>query len=293
MTETLVLPFGAAPVPSSDAEVERRATVLLASLAQPGVRGLDGVRVAAELDGADIASLRVDATGVTVHDPRLIDTSPAVPPVDEGRRQPATVRRLEVSAHPASVMGVPVEVDIAASNVRFEWVTGSDDLLYVELSPPSDTAPAVGTARIAAAHKDIVAAAETVLAELLAQKGFTLTALDLELQNRGPRSLALRARAKVKKGFLRADATVAGSGSIDRSLVLDIGDVELSSSNPIVHGLIAPFRSKISARTNQKIDLAAQLPPGVVVSDVSVAAGKDVVVSVTLGQPHHAGGAAG
>ena len=63
MTETRLLPFGAAPVPASGAEVERRVTALLATLAQPGVGGLDGVRVAAELDGADIASLRVDASG--------------------------------------------------------------------------------------------------------------------------------------------------------------------------------------------------------------------------------------
>ena len=45
MTETRLLPFGAAPVPSSGAEVESRVTALLATLAQPGVGGLGGVRV--------------------------------------------------------------------------------------------------------------------------------------------------------------------------------------------------------------------------------------------------------
>ena len=67
MTETLVLPFGAAPVPSSDADVERRVTSLLASRSQ-----------ASEVSAVSVPRLRstaptsrpsgVDATGVTVHD---------------------------------------------------------------------------------------------------------------------------------------------------------------------------------------------------------------------------------
>ena len=119
---------------------------------------------AAEVDGADIASLRVDASGVTVDDQRLTAVRPAAPPVDVVRRVPGTVRRLEVVAHPASVRGVPAEVDVAASDVRFDWVVGADDQLYVEVREPSDTEPVVGTARIAVAHRDLVAAVRTVLA---------------------------------------------------------------------------------------------------------------------------------
>ena len=285
MTETRLLPFGAAPVPSSGAEVERRVTALLATLAQPGVGGLGGVRVAAEVDGADLASLRVDASGVTVDDQRLSTRKPAAPSVDVVRREPGTVRRLEVVAHPASVRGVPAEVDVSASDVRFDWVVGADDQLYVEVREPSDAEPVVGTARIAVAHRDLVAAVRTVLAAVLQDKGFTLTALDLDLQNRGPRALAVRADAKVQRSFLRAGVTVTASASIDRSLVLEVGDVTISSSNPIVEGFIGPFRSKVAAEANRTIDLAAQLPAGVTVSDVSIAAGDDVVISVTFGQP--------
>ncbi|WP_028044925.1 hypothetical protein [Cellulomonas sp. URHE0023] len=283
MTDTHPLPFGAAPVPSSDTELESRIRALLASLAQPGVRGLDGAHVVAVLDGADIASLRVDATGVTVDDDRLSRVRITAPSVDVTRRDPGTIRTLEVTAHPASVMGVRADVDIAARDLHFDWAFGSDDQLYVEVRPPSDSTPAVGTARIAAAHKDIVAAARTALAGILRSKGFTLTALDLTVRNDGPRALTVRADAKVAKAFLRAGVTVTASASIDRSLVLDVADVKMSGSNPVVEGLIAPFRSKISAASDRRIDLAAQLPAGVTVSDVSVVAGEEVVVTVTLG----------
>ena len=281
MTQTRLLPFGAAPVPTSAAEVERRIGALLATLAQPGVHGLADVRVAAEVDGADVASLRVEASGLAVDD--LDGGSRPVTSVEVVRREPGTVRRLEVSAHPASVRGVPAEVDIAAGDVRFDWVVGADDQVYVEVRQPSDTHPVVGTARVAVAHEDLVVAVRAVLAEALRAKGFTLTALDLDLQNRGPRALAVRADAKVQRSFLRAGVTVTASASIDRSLVLEVGDTTISSSNPIVEGFLGPFRSKVAAEADRKIDLAAQLPAGVTVSDVSIAAGDDVVISVTLG----------
>ena len=283
MTETRLLPFGAAPVPGSGAEVESRVTALLAALAQPGVGGLGGVRVAAEVDGADLASLRIDASGVTVDDQRLTAVRPGAPAVDVVRRDPGTVRRLEVVAHPASVRGVPAQVDIAASDVRFDWVAGADGGLYVEVREPSDDEPVVGTARIAVAHRDLVAAVRAVLTDVLQDKGFTLTALDLDLQNRGPRALAVRADAKVQRSFLRAGVTVTASASIDRSLVLEVGDATISSSNPLVEGFLGPFRSKLADQADRTIDLAAQLPAGVTVSDVSIAAGDDVVISVTLG----------
>jgi len=199
------------------------------------------------------------------------------------RREPATVRALQVSAHPASVLGVPTHVDVAVSDVRFDWVVGADDQLCIEVQPPSDAAPAVGTGRVAAAHRDIVATAHKVLAEVLQTKGFTLTALDLDLQNRGPRALSVRADAKVRRSFLSAGVTVTASASIDHALVLEVRDATVSSSNPLVEGLIAPFRSKVAAEANRTIDLAAALPPGVRVTDVSLAAGDDVVLSVTLG----------
>ena len=149
-------------------------------------------------------------------------------------------------------------------------------------SPPT-TEPVVGTARIAVAHRDLVAAVRTVLTDVLQDKGFTLTALDLDLQNRGPRALAVRADAKVQRSFLRAGVTVTASASIDRSLVLEVGDATISSSNPLVEGFLGPFRSKFADQADRTIDLAAQLPAGVTVSDVSIAAGDDVVISVTLG----------
>jgi len=282
MTDVRHVPFGPAPRPTSDAEIATRVRELLVTTGPPDVRGLDQVDITAHLDGADIASLVVDATGVAVG----VDRSHPVRlgSVEVAHREPAVVRTFELAAHPVFVADVPVDVDIAANNLHFAWATTSDDQLVIEIRPASDDEPVVGSAKISAPRKDIESAARTALGDALRAKGLKLTALDIELENRGPRALSLRASAKVQKSVMRAAVTATATASIDDALVLSISDTRLVGSNPLVDGLLAPFRSRIAAQGERTVDLAALLPPGVSVSDVSVVAGAEsVVVSVTLG----------
>jgi len=282
MTDERHVPFGSAPRPTSDADLVARVRELISTYAPPGARGLDQVDVTASLDGADIAALAVDLSGVAVG----VDGSEPVrlASVEVTHRDPAVLRRLEVVAHPVSVEGVPVQVDVAASGVPFAWATSATDQLFIEVQPPSESDPVVGTARISAPRREIVAAARTVLGAELAKRGFTLTALDLQLENLGPRALSVRAEAKVKRSVVRAAVEVTAEARIDDALVLSIRDADISSSNPIVSALVAPFRPRIAAMAARRIDLAALLPAGVSVTDVSLVAGvDDIVASVAVG----------
>jgi len=282
MTDERHVPFGSAPRPTSDADLVARVRELISTYAPPGARGLDQVDVTASLDGADIAALAVDLSGVAVG----VDGSEPVrlASVEVTHRDPAVLRTLEVVAHPVSVEGVPVQVDVAASGVPFAWATSATDQLFIEVQPPSESDPVVGTARISAPRREIVAAARTVLGAELAKRGFTLTALDLQLENLGPRALSVRAEAKVKRSVVRAAVEVTAEARIDDALVLSIRDADISSSNPIVSALVAPFRPRIAAMAARRIDLAALLPAGVSVTDVSLVAGvDDIVASVAVG----------
>ena len=282
MTTVRHVPFGPAPRPTSDAEIVARVRELLSTFGPPDVRGLDQVDIAAHLDGADLSSLVVDATGVALGVARSRPVR--LPSVDVAHREPGVVRTFELAAHPASVADVPVDVEVAASNLHFSWGTTAENQLVIEVRPTSDDEPVVGSARISAPRKDIEGAARTALGEALREKGLKLTALDIELENRGPRALSLRATAKVQKSVMRAAVTATATASIDDALVLSISDARLVGSNPLVDGLLAPFRSRIAAQGERTVDLAALLPAGVSVSDVSVVAGAEsVVVSVTLG----------
>ena len=225
----------------------------------------------------------MDASGVAVGVDGLQPTR--LTSVGITHREPATVHRFELAAHNVSVADVPVDLDVTASDLRFAWATTPDDRLFVELQPPSQDRPVVGSARVSARHEDIEGAARAVLGAALKKKGFNLTALDIRLENHGPRAVSARASATVQKLVMRATVTLTADASIDDALVLSIRDAKLAGSNPVVDKLVAPFRPRLEALVARRgatlrrcCRQASRCPR------ISIAAGDEhVVVSAVLG----------
>ncbi|WP_166846611.1 hypothetical protein [Isoptericola sp. BMS4] len=281
MTQRL-LPLGPAPRPTTGDDLADRLRDLAARAAGPGVTGLDRARVRADLDGDDVASLELDLTGVAVGaSPKATDVTWAPASVTE--RTPGTVRRVRLDAHPLTAVDLPVDVTAEAQGLRFAWVTGSDGQIGAELVEPDDAHPVTGHARVAASRAGLVATLHGMLAVALQPQGITLSALDVDLESHGPRAAGLRVHAKIRKGILSASATATASAAVDARMVLTLGDVRITSGNPIVAAMLAVVRGKVEAAAHEKIDLAAALPPGVRLVDVRLDVGEDLMVSARLG----------
>ncbi|WP_265522307.1 hypothetical protein [Oerskovia flava] len=285
MTEDIVtdrlelVPFGAAPRPTTGPDVADRVLDLLREI------GIERPRVVATLDGtgsADVDTLDVDLTGVEVRsDDDLHDVEEWDPPAVR-HREPARLRRLRVEAHPVVVMDVPVDVTVLLEDLGFWWVEGTDGRLGLEAAGPTGERPVTGFLQVAAPQEPVVAALRQQLADGLAEAGLRLTALDVTLTSDGPRAASVRAFARLRKGLLSASATATASASLDDALVLSVGDVRLTSANPLVAGLLLAVRNRIDEVANQRIDLAAQLPDGVRIADVRLDVGDDLRVSARL-----------
>jgi hypothetical protein len=161
-------------------------------------------------------------------------------------------------------------------------VEGSDGRVGVEPVEPTADTPVSGDARVAVDRKGLVATAHGMLAVALSGHGLTLSDLDIQVDSRGPRAAALRVSAKVRKGFLSATAQATASAEVDANMVLTIGDVTVSSGNPLVAALLTAVRPRIEAAANRRIDLAAALPPGVRLADVRLDVGQQIVLSARL-----------
>jgi hypothetical protein len=237
--------------------------------------------VAADLDGADVASLELDLTGVAFTAGKAPDVtwSPAV----VSQREPGTVRRMRLDAHPLTAVDLPVDVTAEAEGLRFAWITGSDGEAGIEPVEPDDAHPVVGHARVAASRAGLVATLHGLLAVSLQPQGVTLSDLDVQLESHGPRAAGLRVEAKIRKGFLSAAVTATASAAVDARMVLTVGDVRLTSGNPLVAAMLGAVRGRIEAAANRRIDLASALPPGVRLVDVRLDVGEELVVSARLG----------
>ncbi|MGF0116285.1 hypothetical protein ACQFYA_08160 [Promicromonospora sp. Marseille-Q5078] len=282
MTSAQLLPLGPAPRPTSGDDLAARLRALAARTAGPGATGLDRADVTAELDGAAVTSLALDLTGVAFG---AQQKAPGVSwaPASVTAREEGTVRRLRVDAHPLTAVDLPVDVTAEAEGLRFAWVEGSDGQVGFEPVEPDDAHPVSGQARVAVSRAGLVATVHGLLAVSLQSQGITLSDLDVQVDSHGPRAAGLRIEAKIRKGFLSAGVSATASASVDAAMVLSVGDVRISSGNPLVAAMLGAVRGRVEAAAHRRVDLAAALPPGVRLTDVRLDVGEELVVSARLG----------
>ncbi|GAB6940002.1 hypothetical protein ACQP60_03065 [Isoptericola variabilis] len=282
MTSAHPLPLGPAPRPATGDDLADRLRALATRAAGTGAAGLDRARLAATLDGADVATLEADLTGVAFG---AQQKTPGVVwrPGTITAREDGTVRRLRVDAHPLTAVDLPVDVTAQAEGLRFTWVEGDDGQVGFEPVEPDDAHPVTGHARVAVSRAGLVATVHGLLAVSLQSQGITLSDLDVHLDSHGPRAAGVRIEAKIRKGFLSAGVSATASASVDAAMVLTVGDVRISSGNPLVAAMLGAVRGRVEAAANRRVDLAAALPPGVRLADVRLDVGEELVLSARIG----------
>ncbi|WP_278237014.1 hypothetical protein [Isoptericola sp. AK164] len=277
-----LLPLGTAPRPDSDQDLAARLRAALVGLAGDRVQGLDAAKILPVLDGADVASLDLDLTDVVVGMPTGAQDKPAPWRPEVTGREAAALRTLRIDAHPMVAVDLPVDLTAEITGLQFSWVTAADETVGVEFVEPTDDSPVSGHARVAVSRDGLAGTVQGLLAVALSGNGIALNDFDLQVEQAGPREASLRIEAGIKKSFLSATVTATASASIDDAMVLTIGDVELSSGNPIVGAMLGAIRGRLEAAAGRKIDLSTSLPPGVQLADVQIDVGEDIVLTAQL-----------
>ncbi len=281
---TSLLPLGTAPRPATGDDLSARLRDALGDAAGGQVHGLDQARIEANLDGADVHSLEIDLTGVAFVP--VQGEAPEAPSWDPDvvSRDEAVLRTLRLDAHPLTAVDLPVDLAAELQGVLFAWVAGADGSVGAELVEPSEDAPVTGNARVAVSRDGLAGTVRGLLTVALAGNGIQLTDFDLQIDQTGPRDAAIAIEASIKKGmFLSAKITATAAAAVDAQMVLTVGDVQLSSGNPIVGALLGTMKGRVEEVAGRRIDLAGALPPGVRLSDVRLDVGDEIVLTAQLG----------
>ncbi|GAA2175777.1 hypothetical protein GCM10009846_26980 [Agrococcus versicolor] len=284
------LELGPAPRPTTgDDLVARIRTAVLRDATdalRPGVeRLLDGL--VATVEGADVVSLDLDGTGVRLDGlladdagvGDLLPTSAA----DVIASEPGVLRLLTVRAHPIHVEGVPVELGLTLEDLRIRWVEVAGGTVGLDVVEPDEAHPVRGHLRVEAPQAELVEVVRGIAERTAAEQGVELRELDVRLTSDGPRTVRAEMDARVKKGFLGAPASASATLRVDDALRVHVEDLRVTSSNVLVAGLLGAVRGRIEDRVREPIDLAAQLPAGVRLTDVRVEAGERIGVEARLG----------
>lgn len=249
-------------IPTSGAELSKRLTEAVRNVAGAAVRA-DGVRATIE-QPPNIAELRADFAGMDLAvDPDVASrakneiSSDLTDVVD---RIPATIARVIVKAHPLVVQGVPVDFDLEASDVPFNWVKDKQGKIWFGFSEQKNDSMRgefsghITKGALRQAVKEAVAAAAS-------QRGFHLIDLDFDITQNG-RNFLLVGDAKLRKGILSAKAEARASLNYDpQSLTVTITQLEIHSGNPAVSMLLHMMQSTIDKYRGQTMDLNELLSP--------------------------------
>lgn len=274
-----ILPLGPAPRPTTDDDLAARLRTALTTSAGVEPASADHLRVSASVAGADVPTLDVDLTGVTVSPREARAARAAQPALLAASRERGTVGKLRVEAHPVTVVGAAADVVVEAAGVPFEWVESGDGQLGLAWVEPDAASPVSGSARIAVPASSIRAAAERVAAQLAARNGLTLARLDVRLAPAGDNGVAVTVEAQVKKSLLSATVEAGMTGVVDDALGVTLRDVQVSSRNPVVGALLGAVRGRVERFDGRRFDLVSELPAGVRLADVRVTVGDEVVLT--------------
>lgn len=115
-----------------------------------------------------------------------------------------------------------------------------------------------------------------------ADEGFGIEIREIDLTSVG-RSVTATLDAKVKKGIISAGASAQVNVDIDRDLIARIGEIQVTSGNPVVKAVLMALKSKIARYEGKSVDINDRLPAGVYLTDLQFRFGNDLDVEVTLG----------
>lgn len=262
------------------------------------VKGLDDVKITADLEGNDLRHLAFDATRVRLEfDWRA---SPDLAARDEEaadrhephpiHEEPGTLREIRVRAAPIRIERTDVNIDVQAFDLPILWQTFAEptDPRHVEsihsLTIPDDVGPARGTFSASIKTKDLVPLVTSLLRPALAEIGVRLGRVKLDAASDGSDGIQVTAYAGGRWKLLVASARANARVQISRDAVITVHEFTLGSRNPLVAVALRFARKPIREIVGKPYDLNGLIgaeggATSVRIHDLRVTTGSELAVS--------------
>ncbi|HIZ34894.1 MAG TPA: hypothetical protein H9815_03880 [Candidatus Ruania gallistercoris] len=275
-----MLPLSPGRVPTSDAELTTRLTEGLVQLLRPHVATHVRVSVAGAT-AEHVEAVRIDLSGA--------ETDPVAAQVPGPGGTPVTVDRVDLQADPLTVRGVRLRMHGELHRVPAAWSRDDAGLLWLVPQDQDRSSGAAGGTEgevtLAAQVADLEAGLLEIGRPLLAERGFTLTAVQLGVQATGSNQAEVHVQAQVRRGILRATVEGRGRAAVDEALVLTLSNLQVSSANPLVSVGLAVLSRHLHAWEGRRIELGGHLVGGVRLTQVAVrTSGDEVAVHAQVGE---------
>lgn len=189
----------------------------------------------------DLAEIAVDLSGAEM---RMDAPRPLLP---SGKGEAAiTAQRFTLRAHPISVAGGALNLDIDADGIVLHQSSDRDGKLFLLLQRAEN-----GRIAISIKQRDLETLIREVAKTEAAKQGVTIESVQLRLTDRGERSLGAEVQLQARKLFLNAKIRIAGFLDIDEQLVARISKLTCAGDGAIATlacGFLTPQLQKLESR---------------------------------------------
>ena len=246
---------------------------LRAALAQPVV-ALGAGEGAITIEGIfpSLDALRMNLTGVRP-DSRTLPAR-----IVENAAGEFFARALDITAEPASVASLAIQLRLHAEDCVFAFGTAADGARAARL----DTC-ASGTLDIVAATTDIEAALLALARDAAAKHGAEVESVRVTLDAESPRAISVTAVAVAKAMFFKATLTIRGRIALDEELKLRLSGATCTGDGMIANLAAAQLRPRIAEWEGRTFSIRGMLPAGLQPTDIALSGGDALRIRATIG----------
>ena len=265
---------------------------------QPGdaelVRGLERVRISADVSGAALELLSIDASGVELSllpvDDAVSGSTPASGAPEIVQRRPGVIRTVRLIADPVRIEGIAVSIDAQIHDIPVEWVVYAapsipdqpETIRGIDLA--DDGAGMRGAFTASLRSEDLSPLITSLVRPLLAGNGIHLSRLKTKVTQDGADGIRLDAGAGVRWRLLGASAKGTAHVHVSPDGIITLRDLKVGSRNPLVMLALRAVRQSVREQSGKSVDLNEDITSagGPRLTDLRVVAGDDLTVSARL-----------
>jgi len=221
-----------------------------------------------------VSKLTVNLDGASV-----IGKEPPPKPKPVGKRQPGIeVGQLDVSAQPLKYEKSKLDLTIKAKDVSFDFGRDKKSHPLLVLTDARQ-----GQVQAQISKKDLQSVLLAVAQEVGEQQNVKIQDLQLSLDQKGPRGVAVDVRVTAKKMLVKSTLQIHGELEVDDELNATLRNLQANGEGVIAGMVSRVVQSKLKPYEGRKFPLVTFSLGDITLRDLTIDVKKDVQISAKFG----------
>lgn len=225
----------------------------------------------------ELETLKVDVTGA-----RVLEESLQAPRSLRDPRPAVSVERFHLVALPVLLRATPLRLELAATQMRFDYLRDDRDRLYLAPSTRGGGGGGEGWVRVEVGRSDLEALLMSVLEPIASANGIGLEDTRVELTAEEGNTVRVQVSATGKKLFVKARVHVHGRLRVDEELTATVDGLRCDGEGMLGEMAERLIQPRLAQFNGARVPLAGFAPGGLRLRELDVTTDDGIQVTAKL-----------